>query len=180
MDLGKFLKCSVFKIVELEMRKTFPGKVFLFEKCLLYTRIINNHALSYRNHFNFNSNFAFLTRESQMSIRITDNMHKKYDILLSSENIKIVAEMKKLINQFYDPRRSSDSAFVDSAHELMISEVLTDDEDDDNDGALERDDVGNDWVTNVDEFASETANSTLSKFNRTLKSHELTTYFASL
>lgn len=171
MDLGKFIKCSVFKIVELDVRRTFTGKVFLFEKCLLYTRIINNHALSYRNHFNFHSNFAFLTRETQTSIRITDNMHKKNDILLSSEDIEIVAEMKKLINQFYDPRRSSDSAFVD-AHELMISEVLTDDEDDD---------VGNDWVTtNADEFASETANSTLSKFNQTLKSHDLTTYFAFL
>lgn len=157
MDLGKFMKCSQFKIVELDTRKTFPGKVFVFEKCLLYARIIGNFALSYRNHFKFNSKFAFLTNEDQLSIRITDNMQKKHDILLSSLSVEIVAEMKKLINQFYDPRRSNDSAFVD-VHELMISEDDDDDEDAANGDDLER----RGWVTNVAaELAS--ANTTLSK-----------------
>lgn len=94
-----------------------------------------------------------------MSIRITDNMQKKHDIRMSSQTLEIVVEMKKLINQFYDPRRSNDSAFVD-VHELMISEELTDDEDDVDaaDGELAR----SGWVTNVaSELAS--ANTTLSK-----------------
>lgn len=94
-----------------------------------------------------------------MSIRITDNMQKKHDIRLSSQTLEIVVEMKKLINQFYDPRRSNDSAFVD-VHELMISEELTDDEDDEDadGGELAR----SGWVTNVaSELAS--ANTTLSK-----------------
>lgn len=156
------MRCSVFKITELSTRKSFPGKVFVFEKCLLYTRIIGSHgsnALSYRHHFNFVSNFAFLTNEDQMSIRITDTMQKRHDIRMSSQTLEIVVEMKKLINQFYDLRRSNDSAFVD-VHELMISEELTDDEDDEDaaDGELAR----SGWVTNVaSELAS--ANTTLSK-----------------
>lgn len=96
----------------------------------MYTKIINVNALGYRNHFPFNAGFAFVTTESQMSFRIC-GASKKHDVIFSSDKIENVAEMKKIINQFYDPRRSSDSAFVDGS-ELMICEdqdMATDDED---------------------------------------------------
>lgn len=66
-----------------------------------------------------------------MSIKITDSLHKKSDILMSSDKREIIDEMKSLINQFYDPRKSSDSACFVDGHELMINEFLTDDEVDD-------------------------------------------------
>lgn len=50
----------------------------------------------------------------------------------SSANIESISEIKKIINQFYDPRRSGDSAFVDG-NELMICEdqdTATDDDED--------------------------------------------------
>lgn len=105
------------------------SKVFIFEKCLLYTKIINESTLGYRTHFAFNAGFAFITDGSQVSFRVS-GVKKKHDVDFSSDNIESIVEMKKLINQFYDPRRSADSAFVDG-HELMITEneELTDDED---------------------------------------------------
>lgn len=59
--------------------------------------------------------------------------NKKHDVLFSSDNIENIAQIKKLIQMFYDPRRSGDSAFVDgSTNELMISEdqeMMSEDED---------------------------------------------------
>lgn len=53
-------------------------------------------------------------------------------MIFSSNNIESIAEMKRLINQFYDPRRSNDSAFVEG-NELMICEdqdgITAEDED---------------------------------------------------
>lgn len=86
--------------------------------------------LGYRNHFLFMSGIAFVTRESQVYFRITSG-NKKHEVVFSSDKIESIAEMRKLINVYYDPRRSGDSAFVDGS-ELMISEdqeMVSDDED---------------------------------------------------
>lgn len=124
---------SSLKATECWTGRTFPSKVFLFEKCLLYTKMINENSLGYRNHFSFTSGFAFNTKDSQMSFRVC-GINKKVDVVFSSDNMESIVEMKKLINRFYDPRRSGDSAFVDGCNELLISEedlCLTSDEDED-------------------------------------------------
>lgn len=90
----------------------------------MYTKIVHDGTLGYRNHFLFNSGIGFFTKESQVSFRIS-GANKKQDVIFSSDNIENIAEMKKLVNQFYDPRRSGDSAFVEG-NELMIT---SDDED---------------------------------------------------
>lgn len=129
-DQGKFFKCSTLKVTEVFPGRTFTSKVFLFEKCLMYTKVISENSLGYRNHFTFGAQCSFDTKESPVSIRVC-GVNKKHDVILSSDNIESIAEMKKLINQFYDPRCSADSAFVDG-NELMICEdqdITTDDED---------------------------------------------------
>lgn len=96
---------------------------------MLYTKIINGNMLGYRNHFPFMSGFAFVTRESQVYFRIFGG-DKKHEVVFSSDKIESIAEMRKLINVYYDPRRSGDSAFADGS-ELMVTdqEMVTDDED---------------------------------------------------
>lgn len=48
---GKFLKVTEFDINELETRRKYKGKVFLFDKCIIYTEIINKNKLIYRGCF---------------------------------------------------------------------------------------------------------------------------------
>lgn len=91
--------------------------------------MISDNTLGYRNHFPFASGFAFDTKESQVSFRVC-GVRKKQDVIFSSDNIESIASMKMLINKFYDPRRSADSAFVEG-NELMICEdqdITTDDD----------------------------------------------------
>jgi hypothetical protein len=143
--------------------ESYKGKVFLFEKCILYTRIISNHMLSYRNHFNFNSTYTFFTRNSPASIKITDNLNKKSDILISSDEQKIIDEMKVLIKKFHNTRISNYSDCCVDSHELAISEILTDDEDD---NEKEKDEDG--WIM-MKEFAVQNeqkkSSSDLSKYS---------------
>lgn len=128
-DLGKFHKISTLKAFECATGRSFNSKVFVFEKCLLYTKIITDSSLGYRSHYPFNGSFAFVMNESLSSIRVTGGVKKKFDVEFSSENIENIAEIKKAINQFYDPRRSTDSAFTEEL--LLITEEhdMTDDED---------------------------------------------------
>jgi RhoGEF domain len=133
-DQGKFFKCALFRICEIATNRSFSSKIFLFEKCLMYTKVINENSLGYRNHFPFDTSCSFDTKESPVSIRVCGR-NKKHDVIISSENIESIAEMKKLINQFYDPRRSGDSAFVDG-NELMSCEdqdIPTDEDGEDED-----------------------------------------------
>lgn len=127
-DLGKFHKIATLKAFECATGRTFNSKVFVFEKCLLYTKVINESSSGYRSHYPFNGSFAFIMNESILSIRVTGSVKKKFDVEFTSENLESISEMKKAINQFYDPRRSADSAFTE---ELMIIEDqhLTDDDD---------------------------------------------------
>lgn len=125
--MGKFHKATTLKAYEFFTDRAFISKVFLFEKCLLYTRVVKDNALGYRNHFMFNSGVGFNT-ESQVSFRVS-KANKKHDVIFSSDNIESIAEMKKLIRRFHDPRNSNDSAFVDG-NELMITEEAAVAEDD--------------------------------------------------
>lgn len=131
-DLGKILKTSEFKVQECSSNRSFASKVFLFEKCLLYTKIMSESTLGYRNHFLFASRYAFITNDSLRSFRICGDS-KKYDVIFSSDNIERIASMKKLINQFYDQRRSADSAFIDGSENMICDyqQTSTDEEDDD-------------------------------------------------
>lgn len=57
--LGNFLKTEFFNVHEHYTKLVFPAKIFLFEKCLLYTRVSSNDkkTLSYRDHYMFGVSF---------------------------------------------------------------------------------------------------------------------------
>lgn len=56
-----------------------------------------------------------------MSIKVC-GVNKKQDVIFSSDNIESIAVIKKLVNNYYGPRRSADSAFVDGHELLTITE----------------------------------------------------------
>lgn len=126
------MKTSTLRAQECFTNRVFASKVFIFEKCLLYTKMINDNVLGYRNHFPFAPGITFNMKESQVSFRVGGSVSKKQDVIFSSDNIESIASIKMLINQFYDHRRSSDFSYVDG-NELMICEdqdITTDDDED--------------------------------------------------
>lgn len=48
---GKFLKVSEFDVFETDVRRKYKGKVFLFDKCIIYTETLGKNKLSYRGYF---------------------------------------------------------------------------------------------------------------------------------
>ncbi|CAG9812083.1 unnamed protein product [Chironomus riparius] len=48
---GKFKKMNEFDIYDWEQRKKFRGKVFLFERCIVFTEALNREYLEYRGHY---------------------------------------------------------------------------------------------------------------------------------
>lgn len=48
---GKFKKMDEFDIFDMELRRKFRGKVFLFERCVVFTEILDREYLEYRGHY---------------------------------------------------------------------------------------------------------------------------------
>lgn len=48
---GKFKKMDEFDIYDWELRRRFRGKVFCFEKCVIYTEALDREYMEYRGHF---------------------------------------------------------------------------------------------------------------------------------
>lgn len=48
---GKFKKMNEFDIYDWELRRKFRGKVFLFERCIVYTESLDREWMEYRGHY---------------------------------------------------------------------------------------------------------------------------------
>ena len=110
-SLGRFLKTFTLQAKEVATDLTFPTKLFIFDRFLLYTKMISNISLAYRNHFSFTTGFSFMLQESRYAFRVSDGNRSNDVLFFSFENVDAVSDVKKLIGQYYDPRRSNDSAF---------------------------------------------------------------------
>jgi hypothetical protein len=51
MMQGKFLKADAFDMIDNTLNRSYHGKVFLFEKCVIYTEQIAEGKLEYRGHY---------------------------------------------------------------------------------------------------------------------------------
>ena len=126
-SLGRFLKTATLQAKEVGTDLTFPTKLFIFDRFLLYTKMISNISLTYRNHFSFTAGFSFMLQESRYAFRVSDGNRTNDVIFFSFENVDAVSDAKKIIGQFYDPRRSNDSAFS-SMPATEESEIISDDD----------------------------------------------------
>lgn len=48
MHQGKFLKVDKFDIFDIDLRRSYEGKIFLFEKSIIFTEIIDKTKLQFR------------------------------------------------------------------------------------------------------------------------------------
>jgi hypothetical protein len=48
---GKFRKMGEFDMFDHTLKRRYYGKVFLFEKCIIYTELISSERLEYRGHY---------------------------------------------------------------------------------------------------------------------------------
>ena len=51
LSQGKFKRMSEFEVYECAERRRYRGKVFLFERCILYTEQIDKEHLIYKGHY---------------------------------------------------------------------------------------------------------------------------------
>lgn len=53
---GKFILVDRFDVIERnDLRRRYKGKVFLFERCVIYTQIEGKNKLLYRGHFRYST-----------------------------------------------------------------------------------------------------------------------------
>ncbi|XP_070496141.1 pleckstrin homology domain-containing family G member 4B-like [Chironomus tepperi] len=51
LSQGKFKKMNEFEMYDWELRRKYRGKVFLFERCVVYTEALDREHLEYRGHY---------------------------------------------------------------------------------------------------------------------------------
>jgi hypothetical protein len=114
----------------------------------MYTKILNQKyngtlALSYRDHFVFNANISISLKSSKSMLIIGDTVSNRY-ISLTCEDYDQVLELHSVIKSLYDPRHSSDSAFVEGSE--TNSDALNE-----NDEIIVNESMADDWIaTDID------------------------------
>lgn len=110
--LGKFITTEHLDVSEnLNAPKAFPCKIFLFEQCLLYTKVINHNGqnlLSYRDHFTFGSNFVMSLKRTQQMLIVGDIISNRY-VSFTASDYEAVLELYDFVKSLYHPRYSNDS-----------------------------------------------------------------------
>lgn len=107
--LGKFIYTLTSQAYEHFNQRSLQCKVFLFERCIIYTKIIDKGTLGFRDSFHFNANFFLNDGKSKHQLQVGDMISNRF-VTFSSDQIDTMIELKRLIRQFYDPRTSGDSA----------------------------------------------------------------------
>lgn len=82
---GKFVLVDCFDICEKsELRRRYKGKVFLFEKCIIYTEQLNKNKLLYRGHFR-HITLGFTFEDQRNYFRLYNERKGNQDIEFSSD-----------------------------------------------------------------------------------------------
>lgn len=93
---GKFKLVDKFDITEKgDLRRRYKGKVFLFEKCIIYTEIIMKNRLSYRGHFR-QATLGFSFDCQRNYFRLYNERKGQQDIEFSTDPITLQLWLKTL------------------------------------------------------------------------------------
>lgn len=86
---GKFKKMDEFDIYDLEQRKRFRGKVFLFEHCLVYTEALDREYMEYRGHFE-SDKLGIIYKEGKSKLRLFYKRRGQKEVVLKTSMSKIL------------------------------------------------------------------------------------------
>ena len=85
-----------FDIYDWELRRTYRGKIFLFERCLIYTEAYNRERLEYRGHYE-NDMLGIIYKEGKSKFKLFAQKRGLKEVDFSAD-LNTVAEWKNIIH----------------------------------------------------------------------------------
>lgn len=92
---GKFRKVNEFDMFDLEARRTFRGKVFLFENCIVYTEALSREFMNYRGHFDMNS-VGIICKDGEGKLKLFARQRGIKEVKFKA-GVNIISEWNELI-----------------------------------------------------------------------------------
>lgn len=94
MHQGKFKKLSEFDMFDNDLRRRYRGKVFLFEKCVVYTEIVDSATLRYRGHFShLTTGFTFEEVKNNFKLFVSKRGNQEVEFQSDNNTIQLWIEM---------------------------------------------------------------------------------------
>jgi hypothetical protein len=84
-----------FDIYDWEIRRRFRGKVFLFERCVVYTEILEREYLEYRGHFG-NDKLGIIFKEGKSKFKLFAKRRGQKEVEFRS-NMNTILEWNEMI-----------------------------------------------------------------------------------
>lgn len=90
MHQGKFQKVSEFEIYDSDLKRKYKGKVFLFDKCIIYTETLNKQKLYYRGHFRHETlGFTFEEGKNNFSLYVDKRGNQEIEFISDFNTIQL-------------------------------------------------------------------------------------------
>lgn len=86
-----------FDIYDWELRRRFRGKVFLFERCIVYTEALNREYMEYRGNLD-SDKLGILYKEGKSKFRLFSRKRGQKEVEFRA-NLNIVLEWSKTIRE---------------------------------------------------------------------------------
>lgn len=98
MRQGKFKKLSELLIYDWEQRRRYKGKLFYFERCVIYCEVLERKSLEYRGHYQ-KEKLGISHVDGKAKIKLFEEKRGKREIILTGdlncveENVEFINEM---------------------------------------------------------------------------------------
>lgn len=88
-NVGKFNFLQEFIIFDLDVRRQYPGKIFVFEKAILHTEVISKSELQLREHYS-HTEIALAFESGKSHFYLYNKNRIAYGLELSSPRYSII------------------------------------------------------------------------------------------
>lgn len=137
---GKFRKVDDFEVNDNELRRRYKGKVFLFDKCVVYTETFAKHKLFFRGYFRHDTlGFTFEDGKKTFSLYVGKRGHQEIGFNASAATIEqwigllntvlmrtvVIGEKKKIAERHRSRHSKSDLGPVNVLMRLNSPNVST-------------------------------------------------------
>lgn len=95
LDQGKFRKMDEFDIYDWELRRRFRGKVFLFERGVIYTEALNKEFMEFRGHLGSDV-FGIIYKEGKTKFKLFAQSRGKKEVEFRA-SLNTVIEWNEII-----------------------------------------------------------------------------------
>lgn len=95
---GKFKKMDEFDIYDWELRRRFRGKVFLFERCVVFTEALDREYMEYRGHFE-SDKLGIIGKENKAKFRLFIKKRGQKEVEFRAKDMSTTVEWMDMIKK---------------------------------------------------------------------------------